>query len=115
MNNISEIVEGVVRGLIKPKMTLEIARELIRGVEEEAKKIGVNAVVAVSNSGARPVAIECMDDSYIASYDVALKKAYTVVALKMSTITLKELCQPGKPLYGIENTNDGQIVIFWRW
>ncbi|MBQ4146087.1 MAG: heme-binding protein [Clostridia bacterium] len=112
MNNISEIVEGVVRGLIKPKMTLEIARELIRGVEEEAKKIGVNAVVAVSNSGARPVAIECMDDSYIASYDVALKKAYTVVALKMSTSTLKELCQPGKPLYGIENTNDGQIVIF---
>ena len=69
-------------------------------------------MVAVSNSGARPVAIECMDDSYIASYDVALKKAYTVVALKMSTSTLKELCQPGKPLYGIENTNDGQIVIF---
>ena len=111
-NNISEIVAGVVKGLIKPKMTLEIARELIRGVEEEAKRIGVNAVVAVSNSGARPVAIECMDDSYIASYDVALKKAYTVVALKMSTSTLKELCQPGKSLYGIENTNDGQIVIF---
>ena len=112
MNNISEIVEGVVRGLIKPKMTLEIARELIRGVEEEAKKIGVNAVVAVSNSGARPVAIECMDDSYIASYDIAVNKAFTCAALKMPTTTLKELAQPGKDLYGIQFTNNGRIVIF---
>ena len=74
--------------------------------------MGVNAVVAVSNTGARPVAIECMDDSYIASYDVALNKAFTVVALKMSTIQLKALSQPGQSLYGIQFTNGGQIVIF---
>ena len=111
-NNISEIVAGVVKGLIRPKMTLEIARELIRGVEEEAKRIGVNAVVAVSNSGARPVAIECMDDSYIASYDIALNKAYTSVSLKMPTSTLKTLTKPGDELYGIQFTNQGQVVIF---
>lgn len=93
-------------------MTLDAARELIKRVEEKATQMGLNVVVAVSNSAARPVAVECMDDSYIISYDVALKKAFTVVAIKMSTIELKPLCQPGGPLYGLELTNDGQIVIF---
>jgi uncharacterized protein GlcG (DUF336 family) len=53
-----------------------------------------------------------MDDAYLASYDVAVNKAYTVVALKMSTIALKPLAQPGASLYGIQFTNGGKIVIF---
>ena len=53
-----------------------------------------------------------MDDSYIASYDVAVNKAFTVVALKMSTSALKPLAQPGASLYGIQFTNGGRIVIF---
>lgn len=110
--NISEIVKGVVNCLMLSDMTLELAREVIDGVKEKAAEIGVRAVVAVANRSARPVAIECMDDSYIASFDVALNKSFTVVALKMSTSTLKGLCQPGAPLYGIENTNEGKIVIF---
>ena len=110
---ITKIVEDVVNNIkSKPEMTLKLAKKLAEKVEEEAAKIGVNAVVAVSNSGARPVLVECMDDSYIASYDVAFQKAYTVVALKMSTIQLKSLSQPNQPLYGIQFTNNGQIVIF---
>lgn len=112
--DISKAVEKAVSEILssREKMTLDIAKRLAEAVEKKAAEIGVNAVVAVSNEGARPVLVECMDSSYIASYDVALKKAYTVVALKMSTTTLKKLCQPGRELYGIENTNDGQIVIF---
>ncbi|MBO5008733.1 MAG: heme-binding protein [Clostridia bacterium] len=96
----------------KGYITLDTARKLVRRVEKEAEKIGVKAVVAVSNAAARPVIIECMDDSYIASYDVALNKAYTSVALKMPTSTLKTLTNPGDELYGIQFTNQGQIVIF---
>ena len=96
----------------EPKMTLSIAKALSYAVEEKAKEMGVNAVVAVSNSGARPVLVSAMDDSYIASYDVALNKAYTVVSLKMPTKELKKLSQPGESLYGIQFTNGGQIVIF---
>lgn len=113
--NISQIVEAVVKNIASEQdctMTLSLAKKLAEKVEAKAREIGVNAVVAVSNSGARPVLVECMDDSYIASYDVAFQKAYTVVALKMSTSTLKELSQPGKSLYGIQFTNQGQIVIF---
>lgn len=112
-HEISKIVESVVKNIgNNQEMTLSLAKKIAEKVEAEAKRIGVNAVVAISNSAARPVLVECMDDSYIASYDVAFNKAYTVVALKMSTIELKSLSQPNQPLYGIQFTNDGQIVIF---
>ncbi len=112
-HEISKIVETVVSNINnKHKMSLSLAKKLAAKVEEEAKNIGVNAVVAISNAAARPILVECMDDSYIASYDVAFNKAYTVVALKMSTIELKALAQPNQSLYGIQFTNDGKIVIF---
>ena len=97
---------------VPDNMTLALAEKVIKEVEKKASEIGVKAVVAVSNRGANPVAVHCMDDSYIASYDVAFQKAFKVVALKMSTITLKGLAQPGGPLYGIQHTNNGRIVIF---
>lgn len=93
-------------------MVLSLAKQVAEAVEAEAARIGVNAVVAISDRAARPVLVHVMEDAYIASYDVALQKAYTVVALKMSTMTLKPLAQPGASLYGIQFTNDGQIVIF---
>ena len=65
-------------------MNLKLATLLIEKVEEEAAKMGVNAVVAVSNAAGRPIAVHCMDGSYIGSYDVALNKTYTSVAFQMS-------------------------------
>lgn len=96
----------------RQEISLEEATVLIRKIEEKAASMNLSIVVAVFNSAARPVAIHCMDDAYIASYDVAVNKAYTSAALKMPTSTLKPLCQPGAPLYGIQHTNEGKIVIF---
>ncbi len=93
-------------------ITLDMAKKVALGVEKKAKEIGVNAVVAISDSGANPVLVECMDNSFIASYDIAVNKAYTCVALKMSTQTLKTMTSPGQSLYGIQFTNNGKIVIF---
>lgn len=96
----------------KLRITLPQARKLIRAVEQRAAEIGVNAVVAVGDAAGHIIAVECMDNAYIASYDVAVNKAFTVVSLKMSTAELKPLAQPGAPLYGIQFTNHGKIVIF---
>ena len=93
-------------------MTLTMAETLADAVLCEAKRFGVRAVVCVSDAGGHPKLVKCMDDAYLASYDVAVNKAYTVVALKMSTIALKPLAQPGASLYGIQFTNGGKIVIF---
>ena len=124
-HDISKIVDSVVKEVMekgaapkKPahvplsKMTLAAAKELIAAVEKKAAEMGVKAVVAVSDAGGNVIAVECMDDAYIASYDIAVNKAFTVVSLKMPTKKLTELAAPGGSLYGIQLTNNGRIVIF---
>ena len=125
-HDITKIIENVVKEIAqnkavpiekvqnKPfeKMTLSVARKIIEAVEQKASEIGVKAVVAVCDAAGNPVAVECMDDAYIASYDIAVNKAFTVVSLKMSTKELAKLACPGGSLYGIQFTNNGRIVIF---
>ncbi len=119
----TQMIESVIRDVmnvylpdkkeeIKPDINLDQAVALIKVIEEKAANMGMAVVIAVYNSAARPVAIHCMDNSYIASFDVAENKAYTSAALKMSTAVLKNLSQPGQELYGIQHTNQGKIVIF---
>ena len=93
-------------------MTLKLAKELTAAVQSEAVKKGVKAVVCISDGAGNPILMESMDGAYIASYDVAVNKAYTVVALKMSTRKLGTLSRPDGELYGIQFTNGGKIVIF---
>ena len=109
--NIRRIVEDTVAAASKT-ITLARAERLCDAVLEEASRMGVRAVVCVSDSAGNPKIVKVADDAYIASYDVAVNKAFTVVALKMPTITLKPLAQPGASLYGIQFTNGGKIVIF---
>ena len=122
---ISKAVEEVIRELNsgreekghvckckKHKMTLALAKSLIEKVEQKAKEIGLAAVIAVSDQAGRLQAVHVMDDAFIASYDIAVNKTFTSAGLKMSTAELCKLAQPGQPLYGIQHTNEGKIVIF---
>jgi len=117
--DISKIVDAVATEMKTNKaiinqstISLALAKRIAKRIEDKASEMGVRAVVSICSAGARPVLTECMDDSYIASFDVAFNKAFTSVSLKMSTIKLKNLSQPHGPLYGIQQTNDGKIVIF---
>lgn len=94
------------------ELGLSKAVALIEEIEKKAKQRKLSVVIAVYNSSANPIAVHCMDHAYIASYDIAVNKAYTSAALKMSTMALKALSQPGQELYGIQHTNQGRIVIF---
>ena len=85
---------------------------MVRFAMEEARRMGVNAVVAIADEGGNLKLCECMDHSYLASRDIAINKSYTSVALKMSTKKLSTLAAPGASLYGIQFTNGGRIVIF---
>lgn len=96
----------------KHVMSLKLANALIDKVKAKAEDMGVNVVVAVSDKAGRPVSVQCMDDAYIASFDIAINKTYTSASLKMSTAQLANLSQPGQDLYGIQFTNNGKIVIF---
>ena len=96
----------------KHVMTLALANALTEKVKAKAAEMGVNVVIAVSDKAGRPVSVQCMDDAYIASFDIAINKTYTSASLNMSTAQLAELIQPGQYLYGIQFTNNGKIVIF---
>lgn len=109
---ISKVVEEVAREMGKPSMTLNMAKALIDKIEKRAEQMQLAVVIAIADQSARPVAVHCMDGAYIASYDIALNKAFTSASLKVSTAELSKLCGPGQPLYGIQNTNEGKIVIF---
>lgn len=113
-NYIKDTVEKVIKETLNTtyNMNLELARDLSEKIRQKAAKMGVNAVVAITNRGGNPVLVECSDHSFIASYDIALNKAYTVVALKMDTKKLATLARPGGSLYGIQFTNQNRIVIF---
>ncbi|MCI8834056.1 MAG: heme-binding protein [Ruminococcus sp.] len=96
----------------KHRMTLDIANTLIGKIRGEAERMGVCVVIAVADEAGHPVAVQSMDGAYIASFEIALNKAFTSASLKMSTQTLSGLSQPGQSLYGIQFTNGGRIVIF---
>ena len=109
---ISQVIEKVVEEIGKPSMTLDMAKALIDKIEKRAEQMQLSVVIVVADQSARPVAVHCMDDAYIASYDIAFNKAFTSASLKISTAELSKLSGPGQPLYGIQNTNEGKIVIF---
>jgi uncharacterized protein GlcG (DUF336 family) len=51
-----------------------------------------------------------MDDASVGSIDIAISKAKTAVFFGMPTGEIGKLSQPGKPLYGIEHSNQGLIT-----
>ena len=103
-NTISEISNGidekVVREVlaqmgIQSRITFKKAKALIEKIEEESIRRGMNSVIAICGPEGNPIAVHVMDGAYLVSYDVAVKKAYTSVAVKMSTRELGELAGPG--------------------
>lgn len=91
---------------------LEKGLWLCRSVIAKAAGIPLPVVTAVCDAGGNAVAVLRADNAYIASVDIAENKAFTSVSLKMPTEDLGKLAAPGGPLYGIQHTNNGRIVIF---
>lgn len=93
-------------------VNLDRALELIAAAREKAEEIGVPMVIAVVDAGGNLVALQRMDRALLVSIDIAVNKAYTAVAVKLSTDELAGAAQPGQPLFGIHNADGGRIVIF---
>ena len=94
------------------RVTLEIAKKLIEKVEGYARSVGKKAVIAVCGPDGNPIAVHVMDDAFLVSFDVAVKKAYTAVSVKMSTMELGKLVQPGQTFAGLEQIEKDKLVFF---
>ncbi len=92
-------------------ITLEQAERVIEAARQKAKDIEVPMTIAVVDTGGNLVALARMDDAILASLDIAIGKAYTAVAMRMSTADLAPVVQPGQPLYNIEVANQPRTLV----
>lgn len=118
VENIEELVKKEMQGRQKqqlPKahiLNLNKAVHIMKQVEAEAARMGLDVVIAIANEAGHIMAIHSMDGALIASFELAMNKAFTSVAVKMSTEALGEVSAPGQSLYGIQFSHGGKIVNF---
>jgi uncharacterized protein GlcG (DUF336 family) len=91
-------------------ITMENARTAIEAARKKAIELETQMCIAVVDSGANLKAFLRMDDAWVGSIDIAIKKAKTAVFFMMPTGEIGKLSQPGKPLYAIEHSNEGLIT-----
>ena len=91
-------------------VTIEDAQAAIEAAREMALETGTKMCIAIVDSGANLKAFHRMDDAWVGSIDISIKKAKTAVFFGMPTGQIGKLSQPGGPLYGIEHSNDGLIT-----
>ena len=91
-------------------VTFEQAQEAVAAALVKARSIGTQMCIAVVDSGSELKAFARMDDAWVGSVDIAIKKAKTACFFAMPTGQIGALSQPGGPLYGIEHSNGGLIT-----
>lgn len=91
-------------------VTIAAAEAAIEAARKRAVELGTKMCIAVVDSGADLKAFHRMDDAWVGSIDIAVKKARTAVFFGMPTGEIGKLSQPGGSLYGIEHSNQGLIT-----
>jgi glc operon protein GlcG len=78
-----------------PGVSLEMATKMIAAAVAEAKKSGLQEAIAIVDSGGRLVAFARMDNTQLASIDIAMSKAVTANSVKRPTKALQDSVAPG--------------------
>ena len=91
-------------------VTMEHAEAAIRGAHAKALEMKTQMCIAIVDSGANLKAFLRMDDAWVGSIDISIKKAKTAVFFGMPTGAIGQLSQPGGSLFGIEHSNEGLIT-----
>jgi uncharacterized protein GlcG (DUF336 family) len=93
-------------------LTLADAKRMLEAGEAKAVSFGIPYNIAVVDSGGALMAFSRQDGALIGSIDLAIGKAMTARLFDKTTAYLNQLAQPGAPLFGIEQSNGGRVVIF---
>jgi uncharacterized protein GlcG (DUF336 family) len=93
-------------------ISLSDAKRMLTAAEAKAASMGIAYNIAVVDAGGHLVAFVRQDDALIGSIDLAIDKAVTSRIFDMPTAKLATLAQSGKPLFGIQESNAGKVVVF---
>lgn len=88
----------------------EEALQAVLAAKKKAEKLKVLVNIAVVDAGANLKSFIRMDESFLGSIDVAIKKAKTSRYFDIATGDLGKLTQPGGITYNIEHSNDGLMT-----
>lgn len=88
----------------------EEALSALLAAKQKAENDNVLVNIAVVDAGANLKAFIRMDESYLGSIDVAIKKAKTSRYFDINTGDLGKLSQPGGIIYNIELSNGGLMT-----
>jgi uncharacterized protein GlcG (DUF336 family) len=94
---------------IMADITASQAQEIINQAKKKAEELGTKMDIAIVDAGANLKAFLRMDDAWLGSIDISIKKARTARFFDMNSGEIGKLSQPGKPLYNIEHSNNGLI------
>ena len=90
-------------------MNLERAQKAVLAGIEKSKELDTKMNIAIVDAGANLKSFARMEDAWLGSIDIAIKKARTARFFDMDTGEIGKLSQPGGPLYNIEHSNQGLI------
>jgi uncharacterized protein GlcG (DUF336 family) len=93
-------------------VTLAEAKQMLSAGEAKAASLGIAYNIAVVDAGGHLVAFVRQDGALIGSIDLAIDKATTARLFDKTTSELATLAQSGRPLFGIQESNSGKVVIF---
>ncbi|RFU49640.1 heme-binding protein [Paraburkholderia sp. DHOC27] len=93
-------------------LTLDDAKRMVSAGEAKATSLGIAYNIAVVDAGGHLIAFSRQDGALIGSIDLAIDKAATSRIFDTATADLATLSQSGKPLFGIQESNAGKVVIF---
>lgn len=91
-------------------ITLDQAHDVVKAARKKAAEIGTKMDIAVVDAGANLKFFIRMDDAWLGSIDIAIKKAKTARFFNMPTGDIGDLSQPGGALFNIEHSNGGLIT-----
>jgi len=91
-------------------ISLKLAERAIQAAIEKAFQLDVLMNVAIVDAGVNLIAFARMDDAWIGSIDIALRKAKTARYFNMESGEIGKLSQPGGQVWQIEHSNGGLIT-----
>ena len=105
----------------KRVLTLGVAKKLVAAAEVEARKRGATVVIAVVDDGGQLILLERLDDTQVASVEVAIGKARTAAIFRRPSKVFEDQVKNGRvaalalpgatPLQGgIPITVEGKVI-----
>lgn len=91
-------------------ITLRQANAVVKAAQKKAEEMGVKMDIAVVDAGANLKAFVRMDEAWLGSIDISIRKAKTARFFNMATGEIGKLSQPGGALFNIEHSNGGLIT-----